>query len=585
MHPLSRPARISLGYIAVAAAWILASDSLIALFADDPADLIRMQAWKGTAFVLVTGLALYALVRRAIPPGAAKQAMPAPRERYLTVLLGLTFGLLALLISGAGVLAYRHQTDQFKKHQVEKQAAIAELKAVQIEGWFSWHRQDAELMGRDLDMADAVPLLEGPRSEQQAGRLRAHFEGLLASGRWAGIGLYAADGRPLVLAGRTHALDPAHQALVAATATSGVFHLNDMHAVDEDGSEFRIDFLVPVPAGPDARGDRAVLVLSTDPEDSLFRTALSWPVPSDTSEALLVRREGEEVVLMTTPRHGDSKPLALRKPLTEANLAIAQAVLRNEGIHEGFDYRVTPVLAAFRPVRGTPWHIVAKTDTQEVILPLQQQSRLILSVVLLAIGITAIFVAYLWRSRQAAFAAQSLQGKAELEAMAQKFHGLFHHAPDCILLLDPDGRVVDANRAALDAYGYDAAEMHRLSARDLLAPEALADFDADFKAANRAEGYQFETLHRRKDGSTFPVEVRSCAIALGSQSYRQSFVRDISARRRDEEKNRQQLKELQQWYKVTLEREERVLQLKAEIDSLLQRLNEPPRYSARKPNE
>jgi len=89
---------------------------------------------------------------------------------------------------------------------------------------------------------------------------------------------------------------------------------------------------------------------------------------------------------------------------------------------------------------------------------------------------------------------------------------------------------------------------------------------------------QFETWHRRKDGSAFPVEVSAQAIEIDGRRYRQSFIRDISARRQAEEKNRQQLKELQQWYAATLDREGRVAELKAEVNELRRKLGEPPRY-------
>jgi len=53
---------------------------------------------------------------------------------------------------------------------------------------------------------------------------------------------------------------------------------------------------------------------------------------------------------------------------------------------------------------------------------------------------------------------------------------------------------------------------------------------------------------------------------------------DITARKQGEEKINQQLKELRQWYQTTLGREDRVRQLKREVNELRQRLGEPLRY-------
>ena len=53
---------------------------------------------------------------------------------------------------------------------------------------------------------------------------------------------------------------------------------------------------------------------------------------------------------------------------------------------------------------------------------------------------------------------------------------------------------------------------------------------------------------------------------------------DITERRQAEDKIAQQLRELQRWYSVTLDRETRTLELKHEVNELLRRLNEPIRY-------
>jgi PAS domain S-box-containing protein len=54
---------------------------------------------------------------------------------------------------------------------------------------------------------------------------------------------------------------------------------------------------------------------------------------------------------------------------------------------------------------------------------------------------------------------------------------------------------------------------------------------------------------------------------------------DITEKKRTEIDNRERLEELSRWYKATLGRESRVIELKSEVNDLLRRLGEPPRYS------
>jgi C4-dicarboxylate-specific signal transduction histidine kinase len=49
------------------------------------------------------------------------------------------------------------------------------------------------------------------------------------------------------------------------------------------------------------------------------------------------------------------------------------------------------------------------------------------------------------------------------------------------------------------------------------------------------DGLQFETVHRRRDGSEFPVEVSSQGATIGSTRTLISVIRDITERKRAEE--------------------------------------------------
>ncbi|MCX8119177.1 MAG: diguanylate cyclase, partial [Desulfobacterota bacterium] len=70
----------------------------------------------------------------------------------------------------------------------------------------------------------------------------------------------------------------------------------------------------------------ALLVFEMDPNQFLCPLLQSWPVPSQTAETLLVRREGEEVVFLNDLRHRKNTALNLRFSMKEENLPAAMAV-------------------------------------------------------------------------------------------------------------------------------------------------------------------------------------------------------------------------------------------------------------------
>lgn len=114
---------------------------------------------------------------------------------------------------------------------------------------------------------------------------------------------------------------------------------------------------------------------------------------------------------------------------------------------------------------------------------------------------------------------------------------------DVVLVLDSKGAIVDANHAADDVYGYARSELLALNIRDLRAVETLTDFPRQFAVALDA-GITFETTHKRRDGSTFPVEVSSSPFGTAGTGALISVIRDVSVRKENEELRARLLEQL-----------------------------------------
>ncbi|MDA8216486.1 MAG: PAS domain S-box protein [Dehalococcoidales bacterium] len=137
------------------------------------------------------------------------------------------------------------------------------------------------------------------------------------------------------------------------------------------------------------------------------------------------------------------------------------------------------------------------------------------------------------------------QEERALEASA-RYQMLSKHARDIILFIRyEDGQIIDANEAAVRAYGYEKEELLSLTIRDLRAP-ATNGLIGEQMAQAEAGGVTFETIHRRKDGTTFPAEVSSQGASIGGERVLLSIIRDISERKRAEEA----LQELERRYRV-----------------------------------
>ena len=123
--------------------------------------------------------------------------------------------------------------------------------------------------------------------------------------------------------------------------------------------------------------------------------------------------------------------------------------------------------------------------------------------------------------------------EAARESVA-RFKQLFEVAADALWLHDR-GSIIEVNQQACQSLGYSRAELLQMQVSDVeigLGPDELARIWQQETSAPTT----FSGRRRRKDGSTFPVEVRSTRFSLGGRPLRLAAARDISRRQRQAQK-------------------------------------------------
>lgn len=114
----------------------------------------------------------------------------------------------------------------------------------------------------------------------------------------------------------------------------------------------------------------------------------------------------------------------------------------------------------------------------------------------------------------------------------ENYRTFFNNAPDAIIVVDADTKkILDVNPAASNMYGYTGEEMLKKNITDI-----SAEPEKTITAINRGVNYIPLRYHRKKDGTIFPVEITISFINKDSRQIHMSFVRDITERKKNEEK-------------------------------------------------
>src|SRR5919108_3072968 len=125
----------------------------------------------------------------------------------------------------------------------------------------------------------------------------------------------------------------------------------------------------------------------------------------------------------------------------------------------------------------------------------------------------------------------------ELAQAEERMRSVVNHVVDGIISIDEHGTVTTFNPAAERIFGYAAAEVIGQNVKLLMPEPYHGEHDgyiASYVRTGQAKiiGIGREVVGRRKDGSTFPMELAVSEFHIGEHRYFTGIVRDITERKR-----------------------------------------------------
>lgn len=142
---------------------------------------------------------------------------------------------------------------------------------------------------------------------------------------------------------------------------------------------------------------------------------------------------------------------------------------------------------------------------------------------------------------------QRKRREEKLQQTMARLEALFEHSPDMINVHDTDGNLIDPNQQLCEKTGYDEEELIGMKVWDLdhqLKPEEARAIWTEMDVGDR---YRLESEYRRKDGSTFPVEVHLQRLDFDGEERFVVISRDISERKKRQEELERQNERLEEF--------------------------------------
>lgn len=166
----------------------------------------------------------------------------------------------------------------------------------------------------------------------------------------------------------------------------------------------------------------------------------------------------------------------------------------------------------------------------------------------------------------------------------EKLRSITKAALSAIIMMDNNGKITFWNKAAEDIFGWSNNEAIGNNLHELIVPEQYNEvFQKAFPhfaktGHGAAVGKKLELSALHKDGKEISVEVSISAIKLRGQWTAVGIVNDITERKQVEKDLKDNLDDLERFTRLAINREDRMIELKQEINELLKQLGQKEKY-------
>jgi diguanylate cyclase (GGDEF)-like protein/PAS domain S-box-containing protein len=539
-EPRAGTIRASLIYLMLAGWWFFASDNLLSLIFTGPENLSEVQQYKLALFLVTTALLLYVLAGEVL---GRRPAGPAPTP-VATLLVPLTaLVLLVLGIAGSWHAAYQEHTERHRQESRLILYRAAALQAARVESWVERRMAEARSAAEDplLALEAARWLARGAPEDQARARLLTRLASLRQAYPYETVFLMDGDARVRIATDSAAVLGGEDRAFALQALAQRRALLAGAHRHDNGGRNAELDIVTPL-LGEAAQPPAAILYFRVDPKRSLAQLLEPGTPALPGQESILLRRDGDAIVYLSGLRFRPDAALPLRmlpKPgSAEGQLLLAQ----REGLAQGLDYRGVPVVAAARRIAGTDWYLVAKADTAAMAALLGRGRWVLWSSLGVFLALAAGTMALWWYHQRARDHARRLSDELEQETWRAealqreaRLAALFDQAADAVFVHDRSGRILEANEQAARSLGYTREELCTMNVAELDLECRPGRAKGPWSTLQPGQTATVSGLHRRKDGSTFPVEARLALIHTPTGDYFIATVRDVSAQREAEQ--------------------------------------------------
>jgi PAS domain S-box-containing protein len=320
----------------------------------------------------------------------------------------------AIVIYLTGNESYQGERERMVEEKYEILKAIADLKEEQLDNWLHERYSDAKVISHSTFFYENLSnWISNQGDEEQKQKIIQYLASPQETYDYENISISSVDGQHLLSVKKeSKGIDSITRSHILLVSSNQIEFYSDLYYCPLD-KKIQYEFIIPIAKN----GDKpiAMIIFKINPNEFLFPLINSWPTPSETSETLILRKDGDSVVFLNELRHAKNTAFKLKIPMSRIDVPAIQAVLGHSGFLEGNDYRGVRVLSDTRQLTGTQWYMISKIDTEEMYEDFKEEAKQILSLGAILILSIVLILVFLYKQKQKIFYAKIEEQSERLE--------------------------------------------------------------------------------------------------------------------------------------------------------------------------
>ncbi len=362
------------------------------------------------------------------------------------------FAILVLLFF-VGYYYYNEAEKTVIRERYQELKTISDIKSKRIENWLFERHSDIKFFSNNKYLTDLIiQYMTQSNRLQIESEIKDILEPVLLNDRYNDI-LILTPQREITLSlknGSTLMPDFLDKYIDDAEKYNTIL-ISDLYK-DVEKDVIFIDLIAPVADQNDSI--RAFILFRVDPKIYFYPLVTIWPGESPSAETYLVRKEKDDVLILTDLRHARDMAFKLTIPLEQNEINAVKAVNGELGMFQGLDYRGNEVLSHLAKINGTNWYIITDIDMGEILSELHRREFALIIALIAILLFFMLGMVIFYSSRQKEAYRKLYLKEKSLRETNEIFRTTLYSIGDAVITTDNDGKVTRMNIVAEELTGW-----------------------------------------------------------------------------------------------------------------------------------